>query len=141
MFKYSFSEKQDKRREERRPKPYIKPFSKKTYNELTELKLWEGSTVTWGANAMAGTTGIKSMTKEDAIDKMNFVAKALRNGKYENEEVFDLLEIYFKQLQQTIQDISTTTTKPEELIVQQQSTLPEGISDVLTTFRKSLIIN
>ncbi len=29
MPKYSFSEKQDKRREERRPKPYINPFSKK----------------------------------------------------------------------------------------------------------------
>lgn len=92
---------------------------KKDYRELTELKLWEGSTVTWAANPQAGTTSVKSLTKEDAIKKMDVVIKSLRNGKYENEDVFDLLEIYFKQLQQIILDI-TNTTEPEH-----KSTLPD----------------
>lgn len=107
---------------------------KKDFRELTELKLWEGSTVTWGANEMAGTTGVKSMTKQDAANKMDNVLKALRNGKYENEEVFDLLEIYFKQLQQIILEISIPTTGP--LI---KSTLPADTKDTLTQFKKSLI--
>ena len=82
---------------------------KKNYTELNEIKLWEGSTVTWGANEMAGTSSVKSLTQEEAITKMNVVIKALRNGKYENEDVFDLLEIYFKQLQQTIIDLKKST--------------------------------
>lgn len=97
----------------------IEKNEKKGYVEITEIKLWEGSTVTWGANELAGTTNVKSLTKEDAIKKMDVVIKSLRNGRYENEDVFDLLEIYFKQLQQIILDISTTTTAPES-----DSTLP-----------------
>lgn len=55
--------------------------------EISELKMWEGSTVTWGSNEEALLTGIKSAK----------ILKALRNGNYENEEVFDLLEIYLAQ--------------------------------------------
>lgn len=90
----------------------IAKADKKDYRELTELKLWEGSTVTWGANEHAGTSTVKSLTKEQAISKMDVVIKSLRNGKYENEDVFDLLEIYFKQLQNIILDISTQSTGP-----------------------------
>lgn len=112
----------------------IDKIPKKDYNELIELKLWEGSTVTWGANELAGTTNVKSLTKEDAIKKMDVVIKSLRNGKYENEDVFDLLEIYFKQLQQIILDISVTPTAPV-----QTATLPVDIKETLTIFKKSLI--
>jgi uncharacterized protein len=55
--------------------------------ELLEVKLWEGSTVTWGANEMAQTESVKSLSKEQAFDKMNGIMKALRNGKYEQEEI------------------------------------------------------
>lgn len=109
---------------------------KDKYREITEIKLWEGSTVTWGANEMAGTTSVKSLTKEDVIKKMDVVIKSFRNGKYENEEIFDLLEIYFKQLQQIILDISQTSTGPLP-----QSTLPEDTKETLTIFRKQLIPN
>lgn len=107
---------------------------KTDYRELTELKLWEGSTVTWGANETAGTSGVKSLTKEQAISKMDIVLKAFRNGKYENDEIFDLLEIYFKQLQQIILDISIPATDPPK------NTLPADIKEAFTTFRQSLII-
>ena len=55
---------------------------------IREVKLYEGSTVTFAANELA----IGGM-KTDAV------MKALRNGTYENEEIFDLLEIYLQQIE------------------------------------------
>lgn len=75
--------------------------------ELHEVKLWEGSTVTWGANPKAGTESVKSLTKEQAFEKMSGILKAIKNGKYEQEEIFEMLELHFKQLQQHILDLST----------------------------------
>lgn len=92
----------------------IKNHKAASYNELHQLKLWEGSTVTWGANEQALATGIKSMSKEQMIDRSSLIAKALRNGKYENDEVFDLLDIYLKQLQTSILNISTKSTAAGE---------------------------
>lgn len=80
--------------------------------ELHELKLWEGSTVTWGANERAGTESVKSLTKEQALEKMHGILKAIKNGKYEQEEIFEMLELHFKQLEQHIVDLSTSSTPP-----------------------------
>lgn len=85
---------------------------KRPVKELHELKLWEGSTVTWGANHLAQTEAVKSLTKEQAFEKMNGLMKALRNGKYENEEIFDMLELHFEQLKQHIIDLSASSTQP-----------------------------
>ena len=112
----------------------VKEAEKGNYREIQEIKLWEGSTVTWGANHLAGTSDVKSLSKEDAIKKMDIVLKAFRNGKYENEEVFDLLEIYHKQLQQIIIDLTVKTTEPP------QSTLPDELKGIIETFTNSLII-
>lgn len=92
----------------------VKSIDKKGYKELTELKLWEGSAVTWGANEQAMTTGAKSLLTPDVVIKrMDTVMKAIRNGKYENEDLFDQLEIYFKQLQQIFIDLTTKATEPD----------------------------
>lgn len=80
--------------------------------EIHEVKLWEGSAVTFGANELARTESIKSLTKEQAIEKMNVSLKAFREGTYEQEEIFDLLEIYVKQLQQHILDLTEGSTPP-----------------------------
>lgn len=88
----------------------IRSADKKGYREITEIKLWEGSVVTWGANELAQTTMVKSMTKATLINRMDKVMKSIRNGKYENEEIFDMLELYFKQLQALFNE----TTKPEQ---------------------------
>ena len=87
---------------------------KANYREILEVKLWEGSTVTWGSNELAGMKSDKLM-------------KALRNGRYENEEIFDLIEIYLKQLQGAV--VSTPTPEPSSL-----DTWGEAISQ----FTKSL---
>lgn len=81
--------------------------------ELHELKLWEGSSVTWGANSRALTESVKNMQKDEAITliskRMDSVLKAVRNGKYEHEEIFDMLELYFEQLKGLIIDLTGST--------------------------------
>lgn len=84
----------------------IKNADKRTYNEIQEVKLWEGSTVTFGANENTPFLGMKGMTSEDVIQKMDAIYKALKNGSYENEEIFENLEIYHNQLKQYLNDIT-----------------------------------
>lgn len=105
---------------------------KDNYTELIELKLWEGSTVTWGANENALFSGLKSMTAEDAVKKMDNVLKAFKNGKYENEEVFESLELYFKQLQQFIIDLSKSTHVATTVAPAPEAKADEKLIDDLT---------
>lgn len=76
--------------------------------ELIELKLWEGSTVTWGANMEARVRSVgKGLNKVDEkeanilIEKFNTLEKAMRNGKY-TDDTFRLLEIQLLQIKQLI---------------------------------------
>lgn len=89
----------------------IKSNDREKYRELTELKLWEGSTVTWGANDQARSKSF--FTPELLTKKMDSVIKSIRNGKFENEDIFDQLEYYFKQLQQTFLTLTQKTTQPD----------------------------
>lgn len=84
----------------------IRDNSKDKYRELIELKGWEGSTVTWGANEMALATSVKSI--EDVnflLRKIDGVSKAIKSGKYENEEIFENLEYFLVQLKQSFIDL------------------------------------
>lgn len=83
--------------------------------ELHELKLWEGSSVTFGANEFALVESVKSLTKEQAMEKMGGILKAIRNGKYEQEEIYEMLELHFKQLEQHILDLSTSPVETSTL--------------------------
>lgn len=105
---------------------------------LQELKLWEGSSLTgWGANEQTLGATVKNLTKIDLIAKLTKRQKALekfcRNSDA-TDDTIELLLLESKQLTQIILDISEKATTPEHT-----STLPEGIKEVLTTFRKSLI--
>lgn len=98
------------------------------YREITEVRLFEGSSVTWGANEFAKTDGIKSLTKETLFAKMDAFTKALRNGNFENEAIFDSIDYYLTQLKSQIQDLDTTQPPV--------STLPDykSMSDVIDNF-------
>lgn len=93
--------------------------------ELTELKLWEGSSLTaWGANANTPITGMKT---EFAVQKMNnridLLTKAMRDGTF-TDDTFELLEIELQQIKQFNIDLlkqsKEATTEPVF-----QTTLPE----------------
>jgi HK97 family phage prohead protease len=119
----------------------IKPWNEvkpgEAARELTDLKLYEGSSLTaWGANMNTPMLGMKSEQKAVAAAKrIDILVKAIRNGAF-TDETFDLLEIELKQLQQLFIDL-TTTTEPDN-----SATLPETKSndllDVFKTFTNNL---
>lgn len=86
--------------------------------ELTELKLYEGSSLTaWGANMNTPLTGLKTEQKVRKInDRIDILIKSLRDGTF-SDETFGLLEIELKQMQQAMIDLTTEpeqTTHPDE---------------------------
>ena len=86
--------------------------------ELSELKLYEGSSLTaWGANMNTPLTGLKTEQKVRKInDRIDILIKSLRDGTF-SDETFDLLEIELKQMQQAMIDLTTEpeqTTQPDE---------------------------
>ena len=62
--------------------------------KILEVMLWEGSTVTWGANEEAVFTGFK---EDEVISKIDVLTKALKNGHY-MDDTFALLEIELNQM-------------------------------------------
>lgn len=88
-------------------------------NVITELRLWEYSSVTWGANEKTPFLGFmeksfNSLPKEDQIkganDRMHKLMKAIRKGTYTDER-FSMLEYELKQ----IQDLYLSLIEPEPL--------------------------
>lgn len=99
---------------------YMKNPGKGWY-ELTELKLWEGSSLTaWGANSNTPLTGMKSQWGQDdlqrLINRQEGLEKFCRNTTA-TDETIELLLLEAKQLTQIIYDIKSTkpgkTTSPD----------------------------
>jgi len=65
---------------------------------IKEIKLFEGSNVTLGANPNTPFTGFKSLTFEEANDQINRIVKLIRHGSL-TDDSFSQLEIALKQLQ------------------------------------------
>jgi uncharacterized protein len=107
----------------------LRSADKKGYRELTEIKLFEGSTVTWGANEMAQTSSFKSMNKEQLITKADKLMKALRDGRYETEDAWDLLDLYFKQVQRALME---TPAQPERAALPERKRNWGALSTLLT---------
>ena len=82
----------------------VKSQAKSGFNEITEIKLFEGSSVLWGANANTPTVSVKSEIKSTIIDEIAKTIKSLRNGFY-TDETFGLLELKLKQLQQYLAEM------------------------------------
>jgi len=93
----------------------VKKETKSGYIELQELKLWEGSSVTWGANEMARTTGMKSLTKEQVKASKEAIYKALYSGSF-TDQTFQLLIKqleYFDSIDTTLPEVVEPTTEPD----------------------------
>ncbi len=97
----------------------------KGWFEITELKLWEGSSLTaWGANSETPLTGMKGLTKDEMLQKMLDRSKSLEKfcrNTTASDETIELLLIEQKQLTQIIIDLQkdstppVTTTGPQEI--------------------------
>ena len=87
---------------------------------ITELKLYEGSAVLWGANPETPTLGFKSEfkeTKENLSIRLENLIKAFRGGTF-TDDTFALMEIQIKQIQAELLalEITETITQSAEAI-------------------------
>lgn len=84
----------------------IRTENEKNYRRITEIQLYEGSSVLWGANSNTGTVSVgKSlMTLEECNDELDHLLKAFKNGKY-SDDTFSLLELRIKQIQKYYSDL------------------------------------
>jgi HK97 family phage prohead protease len=87
---------------------------------ITELKLYEGSAVLWGANPETPMLGFKSEfkeTKESLSIRLENLIKAFRGGTF-TDDTFALMEIQIKQIQAELLalDITETITQPAEAV-------------------------
>ena len=80
----------------------------KGIRSLKEVKLYEGSNVTIGANSETPILGLKGM--KEANDRIKILMKAIRNGTFTND-TFTLLEIALKQIQAEAIEIERKTLK------------------------------
>jgi HK97 family phage prohead protease len=106
----------------------VQQGKKDGYNEITEVKLWEGSTVTFGANEMARFTGMKGLSAEDVMTKMDSVLKSIKSGTFENEEMYENLEIYFNQLKQYLTEITQPVVETPDPNKEELKKLKEAIT-------------
>lgn len=78
---------------------------------ITELKLYEGSLVLWGANPETPTLDVKGMQPMDVkmklAEKLDLMLKAFKKGNF-TDETFSLMEIEIEQLKKSIVDLETT---------------------------------
>lgn len=109
----------------------IKDEVKDGIRYIKEIKLYEGSNVTLGANSLTPFRGFKSLTKKDVDEEFKLFLKAFRNGTF-TDETFGQLEIALKMLQ----------TKSAELAVQEYKESLQPAEPHLDTIKnESEIIN
>lgn len=97
----------------------VKSNQLKDYNEIIEVKLWEGSSVTWGANSETPVTGLKSLTKQNAVDKLDKFMKAFKSGNF-TDDTFIQLEIAINQIKSYIHSLLTKEPDPTTLAQSQK---------------------
>lgn len=98
---------------------------------LKELKLYEGSNVTLGANPETPFMGMKAGTKR-ASDQVKRIMKMLRNGDL-TDDTFSLLEIALKQYETELINLGKKSVEPSEN-TQQEPSIDTQIVDAFKSF-------
>ena len=83
--------------------------NKEGVRTITELKLYEGSAVLWGANPETPTLGFKGEMEADdkrkqLSDRLEKLIKAFKGGRF-TDETFSLVEIEIKRIQAELLEI------------------------------------
>jgi HK97 family phage prohead protease len=117
----------------------VKKESKSDHTALLELKLWEGSTVTWGANDLTRVTGMKSLNKEGVFSLRENLYKAIKSGTY-TDETFLLLIEQLEALDNELKSLIQATTQPEviEPTIEPEYNEKELITIIQITKEKSI---
>lgn len=93
--------------------------SETNIRSLKEIKLYEGSNVTRGANPETPFTGFKYKTLKEINTEQKNIIKAIHNGTF-TDETFALLEIALKQLQLDAYELGKKTLKEPLLNTQSE---------------------
>lgn len=96
---------------------------------ITEVKLWEGSSVVWGANPETPVIDVKS-----ALEKqVRKLTKANRNGSY-TDETHKIIEQTLKQLQ-TLREEADKAIEAMQPAVQTKQSTPLEVSGLQTQLK------
>jgi len=102
---------------------------------LKELKLYEGSNVTLGANPETPFMGMKAGTKK-ASDQVKRILKMLRSGDV-TDDTFILLEIALKQYETELITLGKKSVEPPKN-TQQEPSADTQVNDFLANYIKNL---
>lgn len=107
---------------------------------ITELKLYEGSAVLWGANPETPTLGFKGEfkeTKENLSLRLENLIKAFRGGNF-TDDTFALMEIQIKQIQAELLalEVAETITQPEQSVEPTPAVEEKNNDDVLKAIKQ-----
>lgn len=111
------------------------------YFEIKELKLWEGSAVTFGANQYANTIDVFKSDQElsdyktKLVNQINTVVRAITNGKGTDERLYDL-EMKLKYLNARLIDVANTKPFDKHFAVKTETNNAynwDGFSNYLNT--------
>lgn len=102
---------------------------------IKELKLYEGSNVTLGANSQAIFTGLKTLTKEDIEDRVKSILKAFKRGNF-TDDTFTLLEIALKELQLQSYELGKKALEEPTVVTQIEPLVTIKGSDITELFTK-----
>lgn len=96
----------------------VKSEQRNGYREITEVELWEGSAVLWGAQPDTPTMDVrKSLTiheqTKDLHSRMNRLLKFIQSNQ-DIDETKSLVEIEFRQIQQQLIDLENSTQPAEK---------------------------
>lgn len=112
-----------------------------TYNEFTEVKLYEGSTVVLGANPDTPTLGLKSFFETEyksdikkAFDHLRKLNTAFRKGKF-TDEFFPLIEIQIKLIESFIEESQQKSIEPALVTQPQEGKGKELFTQILASLK------
>jgi len=109
----------------------VKDEAKSDHRLLKELKLYEGSNVTLGANPETPFMGMKAGTKR-ASDQVKRIMKMLRSGDL-TDDTFTLLEIALKQYETELIELGKKTVEPLQ-DTQQEPSVNTQFEDTLRKY-------
>lgn len=116
-------------------------WSDGTYiRRIKEIKLYEGSNVTLGANPNTPFTGFKSLNAIQIEDQIKAICKLFKNGTL-TDETFGILEIALKQLQlQSFELGKKSLENQEPKIITPLINEPIAEIEIIKNFTNSLVL-
>ena len=116
--------------------------NKEGIRTITELKLYEGSAVLWGANPETPTLGFKGEMeikdkRAELSNRLEKLIKAFKGGKF-TDEMFSLIEIEIKKIQGELLEIEVIKeiTQPEQSVEPAQEEKTEDNEQVLKAIKQ-----